>query len=148
MLPKWERDLDTYHRDDFKCRYCGYDFKTSPEAFRRGGLCIDHLKPIRHGGTDDESNRFTCCRACNADKGQMDFDVGAVDDVKLYLRLYWEECWQPAVYALVKAGAGPGDVKGRLTKTRERFKEEREKNRSRLARHEGACAGAASDMPR
>jgi len=31
MMPKWKRDLATYRRDDFKCRYCGYDFKTSNE---------------------------------------------------------------------------------------------------------------------
>jgi hypothetical protein len=132
MIPKWKRDLDTCRRDDFKCRYCGYDFKSSHRAFRRGGLCVDHLKPIRHGGTDDESNRFTCCRACNADKGQVDFDLGVVEDVKLYLRLYREECSRPWFDAYVKGGREERwDANLRLAKTRKRFKEEREKNKSR-----------------
>jgi hypothetical protein len=126
MMPKWKSDLATYRRDDFKCRYCGYDFKTSFQAFRRGGISVDHLKPRRHGGTDDESNRFTCCRACNADKGQQDFEVGAVEDVKLFLRLYREEYAQPWFEAYVKGGQ-EGRWNPQLTLPK-RFEEERTKN--------------------
>jgi HNH endonuclease len=61
MMPKWKRDLKTYRRNDWVCQYCGYDFKTSCDAFWRGCISVDHLKPRKYGGSDDETNRFTCC---------------------------------------------------------------------------------------
>lgn len=39
------------------CVYCG-----------RPAGCIDHVRPVSRGGSDDESNRVGCCLACNASK--------------------------------------------------------------------------------
>jgi hypothetical protein len=37
---------------------------------------------------------FTCCRACNADKGS-ERDFKSVDQVRRFLELYWEEMSRP-----------------------------------------------------
>ena len=109
MLMTDRTRVQIWWRDKFKCRYCDYDAGASFEAFRRARLAVDHLKPRRHGGTDDENNLFTCCAACNAEKGQKDFNLGAVEEVRRYLRLYWTECYRPWFDTFVAAKDGPKD---------------------------------------
>jgi 5-methylcytosine-specific restriction endonuclease McrA len=45
-------------RDGHACVYC-----ESTE-----NLCIDHVKPVNQGGTDDLPNLVTACKACNSGK--------------------------------------------------------------------------------
>jgi 5-methylcytosine-specific restriction endonuclease McrA len=61
-----------YERDDFKCRYCGWDGKESFQKFFVANLGVDHIKPIYAGGTDDDSNLVLACHACNLYKGKQD----------------------------------------------------------------------------
>lgn len=48
-------------RDDFKCVLCGATAKDDR-------LIIDHKIPVVFGGTNDENNLRTLCRACNHGK--------------------------------------------------------------------------------
>jgi hypothetical protein len=50
-------------RDGFRCRYCGStaaDGKT---------LHVDHIVPVSHGGSNDDSNLCAACSDCNLGKG-------------------------------------------------------------------------------
>lgn len=47
-----------WERDDYTCRYCG----------RRNFLSIDHVIPESRGGSMEEKNLVTACRACNSIK--------------------------------------------------------------------------------
>lgn len=53
-----------YRRDNYKCKYCKRDDVP---------LTIDHKEPVELGGTDDEDNLVTSCRACNKRKGDMPY---------------------------------------------------------------------------
>src|ERR1700757_424456 len=90
-------------RDGFKCRYCDYDAGASFDAFRRASLAVDHLKPPKHGGGNDDANLVTCCAAYNAAKGEEDLG-SSVEDVRRYLRLYWAECSRPWFETYVRGG--------------------------------------------
>ena len=48
-----------FDRDDYTCQYCGQ---------RGGKLECDHIHPVSRGGTHEDSNLTTACRACNRDK--------------------------------------------------------------------------------
>lgn len=71
MLPsyvKWDRRLrysrhNVYHRDGYRCQYCG---DTDCE------LTIDHIRPKSEIDGDEGDlwlNRVTCCSRCNHQKG-------------------------------------------------------------------------------
>jgi 5-methylcytosine-specific restriction endonuclease McrA len=45
-------------RDLGICAYCGADATE-----------VDHILPVKHGGTDDESNLTASCVRCNRSKG-------------------------------------------------------------------------------
>jgi 5-methylcytosine-specific restriction endonuclease McrA len=47
-----------YHRDDFKCLYCGSTDK----------LTLDHRRSVFNGGTNKPTNLFTSCLSCNSSK--------------------------------------------------------------------------------
>jgi len=49
-----------FARDDYQCQYCG-------QLARE--LTIDHVLPKRLGGGASWENLVTCCRRCNAKKG-------------------------------------------------------------------------------
>lgn len=40
------------------------------ELWLWGNLTIDHIKPKKHGGTDDNNNLAVACHCCNKLKGQ------------------------------------------------------------------------------
>ena len=88
---------DTTHRimlrDGFKCVYCGYDGGASYDAFRRRSLCVDHFKPRKHGGGDDDDNLVTACSDCNAYKAQRVF--ASIPEAARWLRLYRHEIAKP-----------------------------------------------------
>lgn len=64
---KWQ----VFERDRFQCRYCRYDGSLF-EAWLN--LEVDHLKPRKCGGTNQDSNLVTACKSCNAIKGSRTFD--------------------------------------------------------------------------
>lgn len=45
-------------RDNHTCQNCG-----------RFGIHVDHIKPLRDGGTDELSNLRVLCQSCNLSKG-------------------------------------------------------------------------------
>jgi 5-methylcytosine-specific restriction endonuclease McrA len=47
------------------CEYCGLPAQHSPVA----RLQIEHIRPRKHDGTDDESNLALACIDCNLRKG-------------------------------------------------------------------------------
>lgn len=53
--------FDIFHRDGFVCQYCG---ATPPNVV----LHVDHIFPVKSGGTNDEGNLITSCEACNLGK--------------------------------------------------------------------------------
>lgn len=48
-------------RDKFRCRYCGAHGSETE-------LHIDHIQPVSAGGTNDQLNLVTSCKACNLGK--------------------------------------------------------------------------------
>jgi len=65
-IPKKTR-FEVFKRDNFTCQYCG---KSAPEVV----LEIDHIKPVKEGGTNDIMNLITSCRECNSGKGARELD--------------------------------------------------------------------------
>ena len=61
-----------FERDNFTCRYCGWDGRESFEKFFIANFSIDHIKPIVLGGNVDDSNLALSCHSCNLYKGQQD----------------------------------------------------------------------------
>lgn len=54
--------FEVFKRDSFTCQYCG---KSAPDVV----LHVDHIKPIKEGGTNDITNLVTACADCNLGKG-------------------------------------------------------------------------------
>jgi hypothetical protein len=65
MKSRWrEERTDRFkilHRDKFTCRYCG----AQPGCDL---LEVDHVVPVSRGGSDNECNKVTACKTCNARK--------------------------------------------------------------------------------
>ena len=53
--------FEVFKRDGFKCQYCGANPIGSP-------LHVDHIHPIKLGGTNDIDNLVTSCAPCNLGK--------------------------------------------------------------------------------
>jgi 5-methylcytosine-specific restriction endonuclease McrA len=60
-----------YEKYHFTCVYCGFDGRTFDSWMQ---LSIDHVLPKASGGSDQESNKVVCCRACNSITSRMTFD--------------------------------------------------------------------------
>lgn len=56
--------FEVFKRDSFTCQYCG---AKSPDII----LCVDHIEPVKHGGTNDILNLVTSCEDCNSGKGAV-----------------------------------------------------------------------------
>jgi 5-methylcytosine-specific restriction endonuclease McrA len=55
----WKRIRQVILARDLKvCAYCGQEATE-----------VDHIIPVKHGGTDDESNLTAACVRCNRSKG-------------------------------------------------------------------------------
>ena len=63
-----------FRRDNFTCVYCGFDGRLFDNWMQ---LSIDHVIPRKDGGSDDEANLVTACRACNSITSRMTFSSGA-----------------------------------------------------------------------
>src|SRR4051794_17282150 len=46
-----------------RCEYC-----RAPEMLFNSTFEVEHIRPLAHGGTDDEANLALACRACNVIK--------------------------------------------------------------------------------
>lgn len=57
-------------RDGFACAYCG----AGPPGIL---LEVDHIIPVRDGGTNDASNLVTACATCNGGKGAVPLTASA-----------------------------------------------------------------------
>ena len=53
--------FEVFKRDNFTCQYCG---AKAPEAT----LEVDHIKPVKKGGTNEIMNLITSCFDCNRGK--------------------------------------------------------------------------------
>lgn len=60
--------FDILKRDQYRCRLCGAAARDSDHV----RLEVDHIVARYHGGTDDPSNLWTLCFACNRGKGTKD----------------------------------------------------------------------------
>ena len=54
--------FEVFKRDSFQCQYCR---ASAPDVL----LQVDHIKPVKDGGTDDFTNLITSCSTCNNGKG-------------------------------------------------------------------------------
>jgi 5-methylcytosine-specific restriction endonuclease McrA len=88
--------FDVYRREQFTCRYCGQqtvllaalrylsgrfpDLVPYHPNWRRDAThplyplittSLDHLVPVRRGGTNEPTNLFTTCSRCNYQKGDL-----------------------------------------------------------------------------
>lgn len=56
-------------RDGMACYMCGIDCVLAVSCHQNARtLTLDHVVPVKHGGTDDESNLRVCCAECNGKK--------------------------------------------------------------------------------
>jgi hypothetical protein len=56
-------------------------------------MCIDHFLPKSKGGTDDDSNLFTCCAACNSAKAANKFTD--LEQARRFIEFYKREYTRP-----------------------------------------------------
>lgn len=63
--------FEVFKRDSFRCQYCG---SAAPDVL----LEIDHIKPVKEGGTNDITNLITACKDCNVGKGARLIDDNSV----------------------------------------------------------------------
>lgn len=54
--------FEVFKRDNFTCQYCG---KMAPDVI----LEVDHINPVKCGGSNDILNLITSCKDCNRGKG-------------------------------------------------------------------------------
>ena len=78
-------------RADYRCEYCQTHQEDSPLA----ALHIEHIRPRKHGGSDDESNLGLACIDCNLHKGPnltgIDPLTGAVTELFHPRQQRWED---------------------------------------------------------
>jgi 5-methylcytosine-specific restriction endonuclease McrA len=76
--------INVFHRDEFKCQYCG-------EEFDYKDLTFDHVLPQSRGGETTWENITTSCGPCNHSKGNRtpeEADMTLLSDPK-------EPKWMP-----------------------------------------------------
>ncbi len=69
ITPK--KRLAIYMRDGLACCYCGLGVEDEVK------LTLDHLRPYKSGGTNNETNLVTCCHACNSSRGARSWKLFA-----------------------------------------------------------------------
>lgn len=60
-------------RDGDHCHYCGVKLTVGISGFNPTGLSIDHVVPIRDGGSDEMDNLVLACRQCNLEKRTLSY---------------------------------------------------------------------------
>lgn len=67
MSDIWDR---AYQRHAALCTYCDRDLLVDFDSYMSGEL--DHLVPVKWGGSDADSNLVLACNVCNRLKGDFD----------------------------------------------------------------------------
>ena len=74
-----------------QCEYCRLRQEDSPLAT----LHVEHIRPRKHGGTDDEENLCLACIDCNLHKGSnlagIDPETGALTELFHPRRQKWDD---------------------------------------------------------
>ena len=82
---------DVRRRARDRCEYCALEQRYSPDA----RLHIEHIRPRKHGGTDDLENLCLACAECNLRKGTnlpgIDPDTDPVTELFHPRRHRWAE---------------------------------------------------------
>jgi len=63
-----------------RCGYC-----LSSQHISGASLHIEHIVPLAHGGTSDESNLWLACAACNSYKGAQTHAIDPLTDTRVRL---------------------------------------------------------------
>jgi hypothetical protein len=79
--------LRILERDQFRCRYCGFDGRASFENALVMG--VDFVVARARKGTNEADNLVACCRPCNVIKGRALF--GTFEEAKTYVLARREE---------------------------------------------------------
>jgi len=74
-------------RDDYRCRYCGLDGRTSFENAL--AMRVDFVIPRAHKGKKVLDNLVACCTPCNTIKGTKVYS--SFDEAKKYVLAQREE---------------------------------------------------------
>lgn len=78
-------------RADYRCEYCGLPESQSPLA----SLHIEHVRPRKHGGSDEPENLALACIDCNLCKGSnvagYDSETGALTELYNPRQLTWSD---------------------------------------------------------
>ena len=64
-------------RDLYVCAYCGSDATE-----------VDHIIPVKHGGTNEESNLTAACVRCNRSKGTKSKPGQKINKNKIEVRFF------------------------------------------------------------
>ena len=56
----WKRIRDRYIKTHPLCEHCAKDEKITPAEE------VHHIKPLSHGGTNDENNLMSLCKSCHS----------------------------------------------------------------------------------
>ena len=93
-----EDAMKVFHRDHFKCYYCGLDGEHDFENWMI--LTIDHIHPHAKGGSRHMDNLITACQPCNLLKGKREFK--SLEEAKAFVLAKREE-WRQVFESQVKA---------------------------------------------
>jgi 5-methylcytosine-specific restriction protein A len=63
-----------FERDGWVCLACNVDLKTLPDDQR----CVDHIRPLILGGTNDPANLQSLCYSCDKVKGVQIIDYNEI----------------------------------------------------------------------
>ena len=88
-----------------RCEYCGLHQRESPLA----SLHIEHIRPRKHGGTDDPANLCLACIDCNLCKGSnltgIDPESGAITQLFHPRKDLWDDHFQWLAIQIVRKTA-------------------------------------------
>ena len=91
-------------RSEFKCEYCLLPEKVSFYNFH-----IDHIRPLKHGGSSLIDNLAYCCTDCNHFKGT---DIGSFENEDIIVRFFnpRKDNWQDHFEIIDDSIIGKTDV--------------------------------------
>lgn len=78
-----DKRMAIYLRDQFQCLLCESDLSEADRA----DITLDHLTPKCRGGSNHESNIYTCCRSCNSKRGAKAVKGPRRNRIKKYLSM-------------------------------------------------------------